>query len=152
MPSYPKNSCLTVHYIPHRRTNGRIMAIFHIPSYIRGYLWSFSQSTIGSKISLTPKGGRFCEDNLLHYLDLCNVNPAYHRLKTILYYRLWTNQKIQEIVFAKSATMGKGYFAAAGTYISLNKHFINVRNELIANNILSSQLVNFSRAVALKDN
>ena len=63
--------------------------------------------TIGSKISFTPKEGRFCEENFLRYLDLCYVNPSYHILKTYtLYYRLWTNQKLQEIVLAKSVTLG----------------------------------------------
>ena len=31
----------------------------------------------------TPKGGRFCEENFLRYLDLCYVNPTCHKLKTI---------------------------------------------------------------------
>ena len=38
--------------------------------------------TNGSKISFTPKGGRFCEDNFLRYLGLCYVNPTHHKLKT----------------------------------------------------------------------
>ena len=29
-----------------------------------------------------PKGGRFGEENFLRYLDLCYVNPVYHKLKT----------------------------------------------------------------------
>ena len=39
-----------------------------------------------------------------------------------LYYKLWTNQKLQKIVFAISAIFGggggegKGYFAAVGTF------------------------------------
>ena len=28
------------------------------------------------KILFTPKGGRFCKENFLRYLDLCYVKPA----------------------------------------------------------------------------
>ena len=45
-------------------------------------LGSNGECTIGSKIPFTPKGGTFCEENFLSYLDLCNVNPAYPKLKT----------------------------------------------------------------------
>ena len=70
-------------------------------SYSRGLC------TINIKIPLGIKGGRFCEENFLRYLDLCYVNPTYHKSKTFesLYYRLWTEQKLQEIVFAKSAAL-----------------------------------------------
>ena len=43
---------------------------------------NFFACNIGSKISFTPKGGRFCEENFLRYLDFCYVNPVYHKLKT----------------------------------------------------------------------
>ena len=41
-----------------------------------------NSAIIDSKIPFTPKGGRFCEENFLRYLDLCYVNPAYYKLKT----------------------------------------------------------------------
>ena len=31
--------------------------------------------TIGRKISFSPKSGKFCEKNVIRYLDLCYVNP-----------------------------------------------------------------------------
>ena len=37
---------------------------------------------------------------------MLRYNPAFHKLKTFPLYRLWTNHKLQEIVFAKSATFG----------------------------------------------
>ena len=30
----------------------------------------------------TPKGGRFCEEESMSYLDLCYVNPASLKFKT----------------------------------------------------------------------
>ena len=72
------------------------------------YVWWLFACTIGSKTPFTPKGGRFSEKNFLHYLDLCYVNPAYHKLE-ISPQLLAVNQselKFQEIVFAKSATFG----------------------------------------------
>ena len=59
--------------------------------------------TIGSKILFAPKGGRFCGKNFLRYLDLYYVNCDYPKLKklsTITGCEL-TNQKLQEIIFAK---------------------------------------------------
>ena len=38
--------------------------------------------TMGSKIPMTPIGGRFCEENFLRYLDSCFAIPANHKLKT----------------------------------------------------------------------
>ena len=38
--------------------------------------------TVGSKIPFPSKGGRFCDENVLHYLDSCYVNSIYHKLKT----------------------------------------------------------------------
>ena len=52
-----------------------------------------------------PQGGRFCNWNFFHCLDLCHVNQAYHRIITfLLLYRLWTNQKNYETGFEKFAT------------------------------------------------
>ena len=35
--------------------------------------------TIASKITFTPKSGRFCEENFMRYLDLCCVKLAYYK-------------------------------------------------------------------------
>ena len=40
--------------------------------------------TIGSKIPITPRGGRFFEENFLRYLGSCHFNPAYHKLNTLI--------------------------------------------------------------------
>ena len=77
-------------------------------------------STIGSKIPFTPKGGRFCEENHLCYLDLCYVSHSYHKFKTSPLYRLWTYQKLQEIIFAKSATV-KGILLPLIRCIKMNQ-------------------------------
>ena len=36
---------------------------------------------ICSKIPCIPERGRFCKENFLRYIDLCYVNPVYHRIK-----------------------------------------------------------------------
>ena len=52
-----------------------------------------------------PQKCQILRRDFLRYLDLSYVNPTYHKLKTFPhYYWLSTNQKVQEIVFAKSAT------------------------------------------------
>ena len=43
---------------------------------------TFSTCSISSKKNFTPKCGGFCKADILRYLDLCNVNPAYHKVKT----------------------------------------------------------------------
>ena len=48
--------------------------------------------------TLYLQGGRFCEESV--YVNLAN----YKDLNSII--RLWTNQKLQEVVFEKSATSG----------------------------------------------
>ena len=72
---------------------------------------SSAPCTVGSKIPLTPRCSIFFEENFLCYLYLCHVNPDYHKSENFGYIIAWkTNQKLQEIVFARSATFGvKGY-------------------------------------------
>ena len=68
--------------------------------------------TIGIKIPFTPKGGRFCEEFFLHYLDLCYVDHAIHKLKTA------NQSEASRNWFLKICHhWGKGYFAALVTLI-----------------------------------
>ena len=34
--------------------------------------------------TLYPEGGLFCEENFSRYVNLCSVNHAYHKLKTLI--------------------------------------------------------------------
>ena len=87
------------------------------------------------------KGGRFCEDYFLRYLDLCDVNPTY-LIKHSLYYWLRTNQKLQEIVLAKSATYGVKsillplipLICSSYTYININvPNYIQIMEIILSN-------------------
>ena len=60
--------------------------------------------TNSSNIPFTTNGASFYEENFLCYLDWCYVNTATTNYRPSLYYRLWTNQKLQKIVFAKFTT------------------------------------------------
>ena len=64
------------------------------------------EGTIRSKIHLiTPKGGRFCEENSLRYLDLCYDNPHLRQITDLpSIIGCEPIRKLQEIVFVKSAT------------------------------------------------
>ena len=58
-----------------------------------------------AKFPLPPKKADFMK-SFFSYLDIWYVTPPTTNERPSLYYRLWINQKLQEIVFAKSATFG----------------------------------------------
>ena len=68
-------------------------------------LWYNRQNT------LYPQRWKILQENFLHYLDLCYVNPAFHKIKDFpkIYYRLNKPircKAVQKLFFAKSATFG----------------------------------------------
>ena len=74
-------------------------------------------------IPFTPKGGRFYE--ALSRFMLCK--PRLSQIKDLP--SPWTNQKLQVIVFLKSAAVGfKNYVTGVGAFVQIPLELISVKN------------------------